>query len=69
MTLLSSFIFINFNYKINYKKTQKIIIFKSHKNQKFKNKLMFLKIILKNMSHKKTKNIYKKFVFIKSIFI
>ena len=59
MTLLSSFIFINFNYKINYKKTQKIIIFKSHKNQKFKNKLMFLKIIFKSMSHKKRKTFIK----------
>jgi|GEM_PF-7119834 len=64
MTLLSSFIFINFNYK----KHKKLSFLKVTKNQKFKNKLMFLKIIFKNMSHKKTKNIYKKFVFIKKHF-
>lgn len=53
MTLLSSFIFINFNYKINYKKHKKLSFLKVTKNQKFKNKLMFLKMIFKNMSHKK----------------
>lgn len=60
MTLLSSFIFINFNYKINYKKTQKNIIFKSHKKSKIQKQInVFLKIILKNMSHKKRKTFIK----------
>ena len=43
MTLLSSFIFINFNYKINYKKTQKIIIFKSHKKSKIQKQINVFK--------------------------
>lgn len=65
--LVASFLLISIT-KLITKKHKKLSFLKATKNQKFKNKLMFLKIIFKNMSHKKTKNIYKKFVFIKKHF-